>query len=393
MAKRGVTTRRSTSGRSASAPTVPSKPATRRKASATPQFARGERVVIVLGAGATRACDGPLTREILPTAFAANRQGNLQILDKLLVETFGVPATGPRTEADYPPLPTLLSLLDTAIDRGHGLGANWPVETLREVRRQAEFAVFQSIAYAMRKKKSWDILCHEDLLQNVIDNTGAWPTVISFNYDLRIDYAMMAINGDLLPDYGCAISTAGYKESQKTGKLLKLHGSMHWLYCPTCDRLELGVDRELRLRKIGLSQLRHLSAAKDFVPSLEGRTLGCPDCNSGLRAVMITPTSLKDYRNPHIARLWFEAERALREADRIVFIGYSMPWDDIDVIYMLKRGILGRERAPRITVVERAASPTTPITEHEAGQRYRALFGRNIDWQPMGFVDWVKRLK
>jgi hypothetical protein len=25
--------------------------------------------------------------------------------------------------------------------------------------------------------------------------------------------------------------------------------------------------------------------------------------------------------------------------------------------------------------------------EHEAGQRYRAVFGQGLDWQPLGFVN------
>lgn len=105
---------------------------------------------------------------------------------------------------------------------------------------------------------------------------------------------------------------------------------------------------------------------------------------------MITPTSLKDYRNPHIASLWYQAERALRQCDRIVFVGYSLPWDDVDVIYLLKRG-LSHLSGKSITVVEWAAKPV-PIEKHEAGQRYRAVFGRGIDWQPLGFVDWVRTL-
>jgi len=48
---------------------------------------------------------------------------------------------------------------------------------------------------------------------------------------------------------------------------------------------------------------------------------------------MVTPTSLKDYRNPHIASLWYQAERALRECDRAVFVGHRLPWDDLYVPY------------------------------------------------------------
>jgi hypothetical protein len=58
-----------------------------------------------------------------------------------------------------------------------------------------------------------------------------------------------------------------------------------------------------------------------------------------VRPVMITPTQKKDYRSPHVARVWYEAERLLRQANQGVFIGYSMPEDDVEVVYLLKRGL------------------------------------------------------
>lgn len=361
------------------------------KPARTPPFKKNERVVVILGAGATKACDGPLTNEILPKAFEATKGKRLELLNELLIKLFGVPKGIRRKAQVYPPLPTLLSLIDTAIDREHDLGKEWPTQALRQVRRQAEYAVFKGIAHSMRKRGSWDIRCHEDMLAHIRDRTQHWPTIISFNYDLRIDYAMIEVDGGGLPDYGCDIRTPGYHEAQKFGRLFKLHGSMHWLYCPTCQRLELGLDEKGRLRKAGLRLMATL-ASPDFVARLEQQVLRCPDCKSAFRAVLITPTSFKDYRNPHIASLWYQAERALREADRVVFIGYSLPWDDIDVIYLLKRG-LARDKGPRITIVEHSKDGPVPIQAHEAGQRYQAVFGGRLDWQPIGFENWAKSLQ
>ncbi len=358
----------------------------------TPPFKQGERVGVVLGAGATKACDGPLTAEILPMAFRAAKPGELIGLGRFLQGVFGMPERAARRDDDYPPLPTLLSLLDTAISREHDLGPEWPTARLREVRREAEYAVFRAIEFAMRAPKSWSNRCHENLLEHVNRRTGELPVVVSFNYDLRIDYAMMDVDGGGIPDYACDIRTEGYREAQKFGKLYKIHGSMGWLYCATCHRLDLGVGRSGELRKAGLRVAQMLA---NPTPSIEAsfakKGLRCPDCSTGFRAVMITPTSLKDYRNPHIASLWYQAERALRECDRVVFVGYSLPWDDVDVIYLLKRGI-ARAKGQRITVVEWSPAPVA-ITDHEAGRRYQAVFGRGLDWQPLGFVDWVKTLR
>lgn len=207
-----------------------------------------------------------------------------------------------------------------------------------------------------------------------------------------IDYAMMAVDGGGIPDYACDIRTEGYREAQKFGTLYKIHGSMGWLYCATCHRLDLGLERDGQLRKAGLRVAEKLANhTLDIEDSFAKKGLRCPDCQTGFRAVMITPTSLKDYRNLHIASLWYQAERALRECDRAVFVGYSLPWDDVDVIYLLKRGI-ARPKGRDITVVEYSPKPV-PILEHEAGRRYQAVFGRGLDWQPRGFVEWVTTLR
>jgi hypothetical protein len=88
---------------------------------------------------------------------------------------------------------------------------------------------------------------------------------------------------------------------------------------------------------------------------------------------MITPTRIKDYRNPHISNIWYGAERLLRRADRAIIIGYSLPEDDVDVIYLLKRG-LKNTPASQITVVEYDPQ-NRPLQEHLVGQRYRSVFG------------------
>jgi hypothetical protein len=46
---------------------------------------------------------------------------------------------------------------------------------------------------------------------------------------------------------------------------------------------------------------------------------------------LITPTHRKDYRNPHLARVWYEAERILQRANRVIFVSYSLPGDDVEV--------------------------------------------------------------
>ena len=112
--------------------------------------------------------------------------------------------------------------------------------------------------------------------------------------------------------------------------------------------------------------------------------------------VLITPTHLKDYRNPHVAKVWALAEQALRSAERAIIVGYSLPDDDLDVIYLLKRGLgqLAQEAPRNITVVERTNDDAMrSIDKHPVGRRYRTIFGPNIDWRTDGFEGLIAGLR
>jgi len=107
----------------------------------------------------------------------------------------------------------------------------------------------------------------------------------------------------------------------------------------------------------------------------------CEYCETSLRPVMITPSFVKDYRNPPIQRMWYEAERLLRRSRRTYIVGYSLPDDDLEVIHLMRRGFDGCD--PRnITVV-------TNDPDQATRRRYISLFGPQIDWYQAGFEEWM----
>jgi len=63
---------------------------------------------------------------------------------------------------------------------------------------------------------------------------------------------------------------------------------------------------------------------------------------------------------------------------------------------LLKRGLDHLDRK-LITVVEyvygdnvKPVDQRTPITGHPTGNRFRSLFGQDIDWQTTGFQGWLE---
>ena len=163
----------------------------------------------------------------------------MRLLDQFLVQNFHVPEQPEhRTKSDYPALPLLLSLLDKAIDLDQPLGRAWPPDRLRQVKRSLQYTIFALLEYKLRK------LNHNyygDLLRALDPQRSSPPTVISLNYDIIVDnaiieHAPLLHDGYHLPDYGCDIATDIYNARPHFGVLLKIHGSLNWSYCPGCGR-------------------------------------------------------------------------------------------------------------------------------------------------------------
>lgn len=104
------------------------------------------------------------------------------------------------------------------------------------------------------------------------------------------------------------------------------------------------------------------------------------DCGYGpLRAVVIAPSMVRDLRDPMLLQIWTSAYECLRRARRLVFIGYSLPYEDIAIRSLLLRALHGRDPdgpAPQVEVVQRTPSedPVQLARQLETKGRYCALF-------------------
>jgi hypothetical protein len=91
------------------------------------------------------------------------------------------------------------------------------------------------------------------------------------------------------------------------------------------------------------------------------------------------------------AQVWYAAERVLRNADRVFLVGYSLPSDDVEVIYLLKRGLQHLVGSPGAITVVLHGGKTGDIGSNEVGLRYRSIFGDTCDYQFSGFREWVEQ--
>jgi len=379
-----------------------------------------EKPVIILGAGATKACGGPLTEEILPAALngemaddnrvtrVEDREELLDLASQFLRDCFNVPVDGRTIKKEYcPSLPMVLSMLHRSATSGLPLG-NWEGDRLVKAKRAIEYAMFAVIEAALRRIPSGREY-HRKLLQPLY-RRGVEPSVVSLNYDVIVDNAMFALadrhQRGHPPDYRVDIRTNVYKQYRRRGvfgKLLKIHGSLNWLYCEKCKRLDLFASQGLKGRSShsGLRTAKALNELYDSVPfddaySCRGTPCRKRGCKGFVTPILITPTYVKHYENPHVDRVWKEAERAMKQADRALIIGYSLPTDDVEVAMLFKRGLDHLPRN-RITIVEyvhgdcdKDPGKRAALHKHPTGQRFRSLFGQGLDWHTTGFQGWLE---
>src|SRR5262245_54949519 len=153
--------------------------------------------VVFFGAGATKACGGPLTSEILPNilkgkhasaqTLSPDPTGRLDLLEEFLTKQFNVTAASPQER--YPALPLLMRLIDTALDRRQSFHPQWEQPRVSDLREAIELGIFDHLEERLHKAPTNH---HWQLFQDLYDAPQE-PSVISTNYDVIADTAIMAV--------------------------------------------------------------------------------------------------------------------------------------------------------------------------------------------------------
>lgn len=168
-------------------------------------------------------------------------------------------------------------------------------------------------------------------------------TVLTLNYDCLVEFGIadhviwdpemqqQVVPADILDDLPQGRQPARYDGSvADTFRLLKLHGSLWWF---------MAADDETG------ATLRRWEASGGFgdPPNIDegARRRVLPDTE----AFIVPPAATKSvyYRNPVTRELWQRAAGALRDADRLILIGYSLPVVDLTLTGMVAQGITNRD--------------------------------------------------
>ncbi len=235
---------------------------------------------------------------------------------------------------------------------------------MRTLEHSIKHPIFEGDS-VIRSPYPYDYFC--ELLMELRNVQEAAPiAVISFNYDLCLEYAFAV--GGVEPDYGL---TPRSRLRHGSIRLYKVHGSLNWARDQQTGQIEaasvrplltktywdrLGLNRDAR-RPIDTMELLH-------GPSRWGEAI-LP------QPVIVPPTWNKGLYQEMLKSVWREASKALAGAENIFVIGYSLPMSDHFFRSFYTLSTISDSIIERFWVFD-------PADSSEVTDRFRSLLGPAI---------------
>jgi hypothetical protein len=351
-------------------------------------------VVFILGAGASKQAGAPLMSEFLPASrdllsrgLAGDSEqsflnvfkaiGNLQIvhskcdIDLQNVESVFAALEMGKTLNKFPwgdtpkDMDNLIQDLTSVIAKTIEQTLLFPVEPQGVIKDPPPYrGLSDLISFLRQQPKQRRSVC-----------------VITFNYDVAVDRALGAHG--LNPDY-CLTDS----EPTTGVRLLKLHGSLNWIYCRTCcgvHVLDILPKKAEDLYADGVIPRDHPS-----VPMPIQKWLQELECCAPLprQPLIVPPTWSKSEYHGVMPTVWRAAAEELEDAEHIFVIGYSFPQSDAFFHHLYGLGSVGERPLRRFWVFN--------PDEEEVKGRFRQLLGRGaervFEYRPVTFEKAISEL-
>jgi NAD-dependent SIR2 family protein deacetylase len=353
------------------------------------------KTAIFLGAGASAAegapIQGNLFKDYLASVRGADKRSKMyRELAAFFRAMFNVEVKSDELHKTvFPTFEEALGVLDLSETRRESFrlfdleNVTNNSNRIRFVRQYLVLAMAKAIADKLQGGNRF----HKPLVRNLQEKNLLSETVfISTNYDILIDNALASLGNQQHPgqnlDYGLEFTnfdeaTRGKEKWERPAasatKLFKIHGSLNWLSCPTCNTLTLtpGIKGVIAL----------ITDPNQAV---------CKFCKSTMTPIIVPPTFYKDMSKVFLNIVWNRTENALRQVEHIIFCGYSFPDADMHIKYLLKRIQTNRTdyRKLRFTVINHYPGKTENQMEEEKS-RYVRFLGSKVIYTQASFQEFA----
>jgi hypothetical protein len=156
--------------------------------------------------------------------------------------------------------------LDLAIQEQRPLTKDYDIGHLQDIRNNTVYLISKVLKEKLegsedKPKNNIDTYITDEFVRKIDGNNS---TIISFNYDLIIDNALLRLKWsesylrnlpDIHVNYGFKVRglfedmtklkiVDSYDKYPIVTPLYKLHGSLNWLYCPVCDAIDIAENQK-----------------------------------------------------------------------------------------------------------------------------------------------------
>lgn len=355
------------------------------------------KTAIFLGAGASAAEGAPIQSDLFSEYFNNHDQNSrhpnysdmFDEVSKFFLEMFDIQIDQPLKNSGalrFPTFEEVLGTLDLASQRkeafkfmstGNASSKSGEIERMR-------LAIVLLMAHIIQKKLINHKGHHRKLIQN-LNNIGELKNIcfVSTNYDIVIDNALSEESGYEKIDYGIDLelenNTRQTFQSNFGTPLYKIHGSLNWLYCPSCNKIRLTPFRK------GVVSL------VDVMSGIENKGK-CSKCGQTYSPVIVPPTFYKDFTNVNLSIIWSKVEQTLIEANQIIFCGYSFPDSDIHIKYILKRAQKNRLNGKSLKVkILNNYKGKKKASKDEERARFARYLGSDIQYLNKSFEQFAAK--
>lgn len=297
-------------------------------------------ICFLLGAGASKPApsDIPTVKELLPDLLDSARRLDREEVTKLvefcheseinniedLLTAVQISRFCSRNQKTMDLVEFLLfreDLSDRRMKRGRRSSVHVSAVALLQDTLQILFGLLSNRMLPAEPNKG-----HEAIAKYVEAHSNG--AVITTNYDCCIDLAM--IRHEVLYSYDLEFENddAAFVSSDSSVNLLKLHGSLNWFYCETCQDVR-SVDIEETTAGYNKDRIMY--------PVIGA----CRSCGGQRRGLLIPPLAMKFDMPPPLNPLIEKATVCFSKADVIVVVGFSFADADLYISRMISKAVKG----------------------------------------------------
>lgn len=302
------------------------------------------RVVFVLGAGASSGAGVPVMKEFLGKSERLMEEHNVQGKDddfRLIFEAIGqLQLTHSKGWINLDNLESVFAAFEFARLLGGLPGrmqdgsAPDPEKLVIELKELIRITIEESLVLQFDHHRNRHLpnsyADFVDLLKQLTFQDACKPpmaSVITFNYDLALDWTMGSYS--LGPRYFVCESIY---DSPTGVPLLKLHGSLNWCRSSDGERI-----LPFHMQEYG----RTLLSGSEKSPKKLQVRFDHQKWDSKSGPVLVPPTFNKGEYHRELSKVWVQAARELKEAEFVFVIGYSCPRSDEFFPYLYSLGTAG----------------------------------------------------